>query len=591
MLIHGVAGDKSGPFRLKALAVALGAMGALNIGHATEINTGNPDFKARWDNTLQYNLGVRAQNIDSRIGNNPLFDESEYKFKRGDVVTNRITDLMEIDLSYKDAFGARLGGSAWYDGAYGRKVESNPGNVLPPVMRNGQQIAPATPYSSLISYSGGQYSDYTSRYYRKGGQILDAFVWGNTDLGGHYTSAKVGRLTAYWGNALFFGTQGINYAQNAADNIKGLTAPGTQAKELAIPREQVLLQTELTPELGVALQYFWKFQGNRLPEGGTYLAPVDFLFSGPNLLQGALPRGADVVPKENNRNYGVKMVWTPSWLNGSLGAYYRRLDETQPWAPLIGLNAAGAPNYHLAYATGVDMLGLSLDTQVAGLSTGFEVSYRRNTGLNSGTGPLPTDLTGREGARGNTLNVVANALAVLTRSSWYDTGTFLAELAYTRKLKVTSNATLYNGVENRAACPTGSKWDGCSTNNSLSLGMLFSPQWLQVRPGVDLSMPMFVLTGLSGNAASLGSPVGQGFAAYSFGLNAVVRQKYNWTLQYNGSHGHATGGLTDFTVGSSASLPAGASFAGAGPQYYASGNSAYMNNDKGWVSLTLKTSF
>ncbi|WP_201747129.1 DUF1302 family protein [Glaciimonas sp. PCH181] len=59
------------------LAVA-GAQGA----HAFDIDLCNDDLQTRWDNTVRYNLGVRANTPDSRILNNLNYDESDGKFNK-----------------------------------------------------------------------------------------------------------------------------------------------------------------------------------------------------------------------------------------------------------------------------------------------------------------------------------------------------------------------------------------------------------------------------------------------------------------------------------------------------------------------------
>ncbi|CAM2169621.1 DUF1302 family protein [Paraburkholderia sacchari] len=535
--------------------------------HAFQFQT-DPDWEIHWDNTVAYNLGMRAQGINPAIGNNPLFSESDYKFKNaGDIVTNRVSDLTEFDAVYRNDFGMRVSASFWKDFAYGGGVANNPG-----------QAAPGIPYSALGSYAGNHYGSYTERYYQQGGELLDAFVFKHFSINGEPASLKVGRLTQYWGNALIFGTQGINYGQNASDGIQGAATPGTQAKQLAIPRGQVLFETQLTPTTAFAAQYFFEYAPSRFPEGGTYLGTDGFVFNGPNQLFGSIPRGSDVEPTNGFHNdYGLKFTWSPQWLSGgTLGFYYRNLTETSPWV-LLGVNpASGATNYHLAYASNVHLYGVSLDQQIGDYSTGFEVSYRHNTALNSGLGPLPGDLAGTQGARGDTLNIVANVLAGLKRSPLWDTGTATAEIAFTQKTAVTSNGALYNGVGNAAVCPTGSKWSGCSTNNSLAVAVSFDPQWLQVVPGVDLDMPIFAEYGIFGNTPSLNGTY-QGELIYTIGLHALVQQKYNITLQYNGYHAHTSGGMTSFGPG--------------GPAYYASGSGPYFYNDRGWISLTFSAQF
>jgi hypothetical protein len=244
---------------------------------------------------------------------------------------------------------------------------------------------------------------------------------------------------------------------------------------------------------------------------------------------------------------------------------------------LLGVNpATGATNYHLSYASNVHLYGFSLEKQIGDYSTGMEISYRQNTALNSGLGPLPGDLSGQQGARGDTLNIIGNVVAGLTRSPLWDTGTAFAEVAFTQRIKTKGNASLYNGVGNATTCPTGNKWSGCSTNNSVGLAFQFDPQWLQVMPGVDLDMPVFAEYGVWGNTPSLNGTF-QGEFIYTVGLHALIQQKYNVTLQYNGYHAHTSGGLTSFGPG--------------GPPYYTSGNGPFFYNDKGWISLTISAQF
>lgn len=554
--------------RARSTAVAcLAIVGGIGTARAFELPV-NPDWAVNWDNTITYNLGVRAQGINPGIGNNPAFAESDYKFAHaGDVVTDRVSDLSEFDAVYRDKYGFRISASIFKDFAYGNGVNTNPGN-----------FAPGVPYSSLFSYQNSQYSNYTTRYYQQGVQLLDAFAYGRFDIGGHSTTIKLGQLTQFWGNALFFGSQGIDYSQNASDGIKGSSQPGSTAKELALPRLQALVSTQVTPTINLEAQYFLRRANNLEPEGGTYLGTAGFLFNGPQFLDGSIPRGPTVSPSNTNPNYGFKASWTPDWLRGTLDAYYRRFDEVQPWAPLFGVDpATGATNYHLAYATDVHLYGLSLEKQIANYSTGFEVSYRQHTALNSATGPLPSNLAGTAGARGDTINLIANVIAGLTRTPLWQTGSLTAEIAATHLTSITSNGALYNGTGNPSGCATGNKWDGCSTRNAVAIAAQFDPTWLQVFPGVDIDMPIFVEYGLYGNAASLDTSPGQGGLIYTAGVHALINNKYNATLQYNGYHAHTNGGNTLVNGGAAS--------------YYTSGNGIYFYNDRGWVSLTLQMSF
>ena len=195
-------------------ALAVAVMVAASSVSAVEIDVGNPDIRVRWDNTARYNLGVRVEDQDSAIMNNPNYDESDGKFEQGDVVTNRLDWLTEVDVSYKWHFGARVSAAGWYDDAYkDRTVESNlPG------------------YST--SYYGDRYSSDVSRYVNgPSGEILDAFVWANFDVVGTPVNLKVGQHTQYWGEGLLFGAHAVSYSQAPLDAVKAVTSPGIETKD------------------------------------------------------------------------------------------------------------------------------------------------------------------------------------------------------------------------------------------------------------------------------------------------------------------------------------------------------------------------
>ena len=185
--------DNTGHMNAARSALAIAVLIASGSASAMQIDLGNPDIRMRWDNTVRYNLGIRAESQDSAIMNNPNFDESDGKFDRGDIVTNRLDLLTEVDLAYKWHFGARVSAAGWYDDAYSdRSVDSNvPG------------------YST--SYNNDKYSSEVERYvYGPSGDILDAFVWANFDVGQVPVNVKVGRHTLYWGEGLLFGAHAIS---------------------------------------------------------------------------------------------------------------------------------------------------------------------------------------------------------------------------------------------------------------------------------------------------------------------------------------------------------------------------------------------
>jgi len=554
-------------------ALPITAMFVVASAHAFSFDT-PPDWRVNLDNSVQYTAGWRMQDRDDKIGNHPFFAQGNYKFDKGDMVTNRIQDLIEFQAVYQDRMGVRLSGSVWKDFAYDDEVKTNPN--------------PA--FSSFLSYPGGRYSSDTKRYHIEGGELLDAFAFVNTNVGDYPLYLKAGRLTQFWGNAFFFGFSNIAYSQSPVDYIKGFSQPGSEVKELFLPRTQVLVQTELSPQLSIAAQYFLEFEGNRYPEGGTFLGPFDILYRGPTsggalagAFGGPVSAGHDDKPDDNNQNFGVKVAWSPEWAGGDLGFYYRQFDEVHPWA-LADIGAAGGGRLHLSYAQKVKLLGVSYERSFGLLSTGFEASYRKDTALNSSLSNGIPGVPTTAGATGDIVNLIANAFVQLGSTPFYDAGTLIAELSYTHLARVTGNKSMFNGVGHAACADSvnpalpGDKWDGCASKNALALAVLFEPQWLQVFPSVDLSMPVSYTRGLKGNPAyAAGSFYAQGAELYSIGLKATYKSKHSATLQYNGY---------SYRSGESVNVPGlGESYAGFG------GNGAVALNDKGWLQFTLKTSF
>lgn len=547
----------------KAAATVVTAFCTASVAHAYKFDAGQ-DWDINLDNSLQYTMGWRAQSIDPKIGNNLIFSQGDYKFPdKGDMVTNRIQDLIEFQGAYKRNQGFRVTASIWKDFAYNDEAKNNP----------------AFP-ASLNAYPSGHYSNYTKRYFLEGGEWLDAFAFLNTDVAGKPLYVKAGRLTQYWGNAFFFGFSNIAYSQHPLDYIKGFSQPGSEVKELFLPRKQILLATELSPELSITGQYFFEYRPNRYPESGTYLGFVNVLFDGP---PGTGPLGGLgitqndglVKVKDNNHNYGLKIAWSPKWAGGDMGFYYRQFDDVHPWLLLVNPD-----NGHLqdTFATKSKLIGFSYERTFGPVSTGVEINQRRNTALASASLARTN-----EGASGTITNVITNAFVQLGKTPLWDTGTLLAEISYTHLNKVTRNASLYNGVGS-ANCVEpvtgrpGSWRDGCATNNAVAFATLFTPQWLQVFPGVDLEMPISYTWGIHGNPAyAAGAFYAEGTNLYSVGLRAIYRSKHSVLLQYNGyrwrPNNTADNGL------------------GIGMPTYASGNGSISLNDRAWWQLQFKTSF
>ncbi|MDN4546357.1 DUF1302 domain-containing protein [Pseudomonas sp. C32] len=526
--------------------------------NAMEIPTGNEDWQVRWDNTPRYTLTQRVESQDKAILNAANNNDGDRNFDRG-IVSNRLDLLSEFDAIYQNKYGVRVSAAGWYDYQYNQDLDNNTPSTSNYV-KNG------VPTVGLTRY--------TDRYFAgPSGELLDAFVFGGFDIGEVPLNVKAGRHSIYWGESLGLTAliNGIAYAQMPLDIGKGQAMPGIEAKELFRPLNNISFQVQPTDSLSIAGQYFLDWEKNLFPEGGTYLGSSDVniggntgsLIAGPNRFL----KGSDVEP-DKNRDWGLSARWSPEWLQGTLGVYYRNFSDRMPQLLLEGAPPANgvAGKYHFAYAEDIDLFGLSLSQNYGGVSVGAELSYRHNMPLISTAVPISAIPRDGEtaGARGNTVHGVLNLVGVMSGNAIYDSASWSTELAWSHLADVISGQQFYKGRD-------GYNLIDQADRNAFVLTANFTPTWLQVFPGVDLSTPMVISSGLSGN-----SPVSNGgnedAGSYSFGVAADIVQKYKADLKY-----------VDF-FGKYDKDPR------TGAVSVANGGSALLK-DRGMLTLTLKTTF
>lgn len=554
-------GSKAGSSR--SLVVLVTAVAGLLIsGPAASfvIETDDPDLNMRWDNTLRYNLGMRAQGRDSEVANNATYDESDFRFDRGDIVTNRLDLLSEFDLIYRQYHGFRVSAAAWYDHAYrDDEVRTNPDAVY----YSGVGAGPSTP-----SYDAGRYSGLTKRYHHgPSGELLDAFAFTRVNLGGMPLSLRAGRHVVYWGEGLLIAGHAISYSQAPVDGRKAVASPGTETREVFRPLAQLSGQLQVNRRLSVGGQYLLEWDSTRAPEGGTYLGSADVGLQGPDQLPiapgFALPF-VDPLEPDNQGNWGVFARYDLDFLHSTLGAYYREFDEYAPWGVQTDL-LAGTARY--VYARDVSLYGLSWSAGpvLGGATVGVDLSYRKDSPLVSTGISLADD----QGARGDTWHLVSNAVWLLPSTPLFDTGSLVVEGAYSHLARVTHNENLYK--EGGNGCVGGRK-AGCATDNYLGLAVNFTPEWLNVIPRWDLAAPISIDYGVSGNAAAGGG--NQGAYRYSIGLRGTFDRHHEVRLSYIGYHAES---VKQTVPGIGEVISAG------------SGNVGL--NDRGWISLSVSMGF
>ncbi|HEU0201719.1 MAG TPA: DUF1302 domain-containing protein [Burkholderiaceae bacterium] len=501
-------------FTLKPLALLIPAALATNAS-AFQIDTGNPDFKLRWDNTVKYSLAGRVKERSPALASNPPLtvnqDDGDNNFSRG-LVSNRLDLFSELDASYRN-FGARVSGAAWYDTVYNSDTD------------NRTTTANHVPAS--------EFPEETRKLMGRKAEVLDAFVFGKLDFGERSATFRLGRHTLLWGESLFFGANGIAGGQAPLDLIKLLSVPNSTFKEIARPTGKLSGQVQLSPDVSIGAYVPYEWEKTRLIPVGAYLSTSDTLgpgkeriLAGPTAAFAALP---DLEAKDSGQG-GGQVRFRVNAIDTDFGLYAIRYHATAPSninTTLTGVPPAVVPStFRWMYHEGIKAYGASFAKAIQEWSLAGEVSYRKNTPLaSSGQTTLSTigvnaglnNNTNPGYAVGESAHAQISWLASLGPSFISNEASFLGEIAWNRRTKVTRNERMLNPNADRDA---------------VGLRMVYSPSYRQVAPGLDLTPSLGV-----GYTAGKSSAVGPGFGVdnggdVNIGLGGVYLGTWNFNLSY-----------------------------------------------------------
>ena len=543
-------------------AVAMAAPAA-----AFKIDTGSPDLEVTLDTAVRYNAAVRTGERDLRLVNSPAVDEGNWLFGKNDTALSRFDIYSELDLSYKRNMGLRLSATGWYDNNFPDRSRSDPR------------------FATVPNYARNEFTGYIDRYYKgPSAEFMDAFAWTNLDFGGTSLNLKAGRFAWLPGEFLFGNGGSVSYSMAPNDGRKSDLSPGASAKETALPIGQVGAIWQLNNAFSLMGQYTGEFRSSRISEGGTFWQVNDTALEGPQFISNpAVPRAPSFKGDKGDIALGLK--WSPEKLEGdAFGLWLRRFDDKNPsWLSQIGVNANGSRIGRAVHAKDIELIGLTYNTLLAGWGTGIELNYRRKMPLNVrsgfafGTFPGLVRDPGMEGPRGNTVHFLMSAVSTINKNALFDSGSIALQFDAMHLDKITSGASLYNGRGGNPACTDNLVLRGCSTRNAASIALSFTPTWQQVFPSVDISAPLFVTYGLTGNAAAVNAgvtPKGSWLVRPGIRVEYLAgKYKHQFDLSYT-----ARGGKT----GNIATGP------GAAP-FFASGLANFR--DRNYLSFTYQTAF
>lgn len=469
-----------------ALAVAQGAP-------ALELDTGNPDWSVRLDNTVKGSLMARTGDADPALVNSfrllvpnvarsafPQalnFNAGDDNFRNKGLVSQRIDLLSEFDAVYQRNFGLRVSAAAWYDGAYSGSTDA------------AERVNGQTPFNA--------FPDSTRQLAGRKAELLDAFVFGGWELGeGRKLTARLGRHALQYGESLFFGDNGIARAQGPIDINKLLSSPNAQFKEIIRPVPQVSAQLQISPQLSVGGYYQFRWEADRLPPAGSYFSTANIPWgsslpemvnipSGPIAGNYMLAAGGDVHPKDSGQ-FGLQLKWRSD--ETDIGVYAARYHDKggQAYGALNVANPTASQWYYV-FPDAIRTVGVSATRSVGEANFAIEASVRDNMPLRNRNMVYPTAFSAQpQGATGRTAHINLSWLATLGPNFIARESNFLGEIAWNRVLKTND---------------PGHWLDEGRTRDATAIQMIYSPSYRQILPGLDLSVPVGIRYALSGNSA------------------------------------------------------------------------------------------
>lgn len=511
------------------------------------------DWEMRWDNTVKLNVMSRVAKQDKdvitpRAGAGWfLADDADLSVDRSNLglVSTRLDVLSEFDVVWRENFGFRVSGSAWYDPQYEDDNNDHPKD------RRLSWGSPSTPV--------GEYNHAAEDMHYAGGELLDAFVFANFDVGATSIGIRAGRHTIFWGQGLLTNgaLHGVGGAMAPIDFNKALSVPGSEAKELFLPTSKISTVIQLTDNLTLNAYYSNEFQAYRLPEDGTYWSPAEgltedseffTLIPGDPIRTGLKHRGFS----EDTGDYGFNLQYYLEALSLDVGLIYINYtdknlhgmlgvtgSENAPGLdPDAGTNAIGELKW--VFKNDIDLFGIALAREIAGISFGMDIVYRQDSGLapdfrasatQGGIDFRAADSDDYPGAVGDIWHVNISALLLLN-NDWglWDGGNAIVEATFSMLEDCTENCQL---LDSRV-----------SEDRVISqIAAVFRPTWYQVRPGWDLTLPVSVAYTIDGEKSPISFGGDEEGGSASVGVQLDIDQQWSVTAAYNARFGPVLAGV------------------------------------------------
>jgi len=295
-------------------------------------------------------------NADGQVGNS---DDGNKNFKSGDAFSQIFKASHDMQFSYKN-FGGFVRGKYWYDSAMANNsVDYGHG---PTEANNGVDGGNLTYVGADTTLDDSNFNDLSKA---SGATLLDAFVYGEFEVGDMPLDVRLGKQVVSWGESTFI-RGGIN-AINPVD-VSAFRRPGAEIKEGLLPVNMAYANIGLTDNLSMETFYQLEFQETVIEGCGTFFSTNDYAAEGCNSVSIAggafsVARDEDGLRKaKDDGQFGMAFRYVSEALGDTeFGLYFMNIHSR---APIIN-----GTNHSLSTAQEDAMEQGVLDATYAGANT------------------------------------------------------------------------------------------------------------------------------------------------------------------------------------------------------------------------------
>jgi hypothetical protein len=397
--------------RLLSVAVGL-ALGALAAPTAMAIEFSSGEWSGSVDTTLSYGASWRVKDYEPGDVGKQANDPAAFNYDKltqravpgrwsangddgilnypdsGDLIANTIKATVEMQVNWRN-YGGFFRGSAFYD------FENADKDVL---------------------------SDRAQEWIGKDARLLDAYIYGNHEVGTKFLNWRLGKQVVSWGESTFI-QGGINVI-NPVDLSK-LRLAGSELKEAFEGVNMIKGSIDLTDSVAIEALYMFEYKETRPDPAGTFFSTNDIATGGgsyamlgfiypqpvinPDLFEEvcvngnlaasdspmppqlvgvgcafALPRSETQFPSDSGQ-FGASLRWFLENLGGTeLGFYYLNYHSRLPvvsGTTILKVPPGFTNSYWTEYPEDIDLYGVSFNSNIGTWALSGEVSYRPNLPL------------------------------------------------------------------------------------------------------------------------------------------------------------------------------------------------------------------